>query len=532
MKQVVYIFFTLIFVGCIKTLERTNPIDGKILATVISNTPTNINASSAILGGYVSNDGGLPITEKGIVYSTSTYPTINNLKSNAGTGTASFSTTITGLSPNTTYYARAYAVNLVGVSYGSQVTFKTPITIPTVITNSVSSILNNSAIVNSTVSLDNGSTVTARGVVWSTATAPTISLVTKTRDSAGTGTFNSTITGLNALTTYYVRAYATNGLGTSYGNEIVIKTLANLPTVSTKAITNIASTYATTGGDVTNDGGAVVTARGVVWSTSSGPTTSLTTKYTDPNSGIGSFNTTITGLTVGQRYYVRAFATNSTGTSYGNEQVFTSQVVVPTLSSLTISNITSNSFNILGSITTDGGGAITDYGIVFNTFQNPTISTGYKSVIGNSTNGLISNIPISKSLTGLNRLTTYYVRSYAVNSAGVAYGSQYTVTTIAAVPTLTTADATSLTGTTVTIGGNVTDDGGSSVTLRGIVISLSSGPTVNVNLSKSTNGTGTGSFSTSFSGLTRSTKYYYRPFATNAMGTNYGPEKSFTTNAN
>jgi hypothetical protein len=532
MKQLSYIFFTLILVGCIKTLERSNPIDGKTLAVLSANTPSNVTATTAILGGYISNDGGLPITEKGVVYATSTYPTINNSKSNAGTGTSSFTTTVSGLLPNTTYYARTYAVNLVGVAYSAQVSFKTSITAPTVITNSVSSILNSTAVANSTVSLDNGATVTARGVVWSTTTAPTITLNTKTRDSSGTGTFISAITGLNALTTYYVRAYATNSIGTSYGNEIVIKTLANLPTVTTKAITNIASTYATTGGDVTNDGGAVVTARGVVWSTSSGPTTSLTTKYTDAGTGIGSFTNTITGLTVGQRYYVRAFATNSTGTAYGNEQVFTSQVVVPTLSNLLVSNITSSSINVTGTVNTDGGGTITDYGIVYGTSQNPTTLTGTKGSVGTSTNGLTTNIPIAKVISGLNRVTTYYVRAYAINSAGTGYGNQYTVTTIAAVPTLTTADATSLTVTTVTIGGSVTDDGGSSVTLRGIVISTTTGPTVDVNLSKSTNGSGTGSFSTNFSGLTRSTKYYYRPFATNAMGTNYGAEKTFTTNAN
>ena len=94
-----------------------------------------------------------------------------------------------------------------------------------------------------------------------------------------------------------------------------------LPTVTTAAVTNITQTTATSGGTVTSDGGATVTARGVCWNTSSNPTTA--NSHTTDGSGTGTFVSNLTGLTPLTLYYVRAYATNSVGTAYGNELSFT-----------------------------------------------------------------------------------------------------------------------------------------------------------------------------------------------------------------
>lgn len=94
------------------------------------------------------------------------------------------------------------------------------------------------------------------------------------------------------------------------------------PTVTTTAASSIAETSATSGGNVTSDGGATVTSYGVCWDTSSNPTKSNST--TNDGSGTGSFSSSITGLSAGTTYYVRAYATNSQGTSYGSEESFTS----------------------------------------------------------------------------------------------------------------------------------------------------------------------------------------------------------------
>jgi hypothetical protein len=173
------------------------------------------------------------------------------------------------------------------------------------------------------ISIDGGAAVTARGVCWSTSSNPTAVLSTKTIDGSGTGSFSSSITGLLAGTTYYVRGYATNSVGTAYGNQVVFTTTAlTLATLTTTAISAISNTTASSGGSISLDGGAAVTARGVCWSTSSNPTAVLSTKTID-GSGTGSFTSSITGLVAGTTYYVRAYATNSVGTAYGNQVVFT-----------------------------------------------------------------------------------------------------------------------------------------------------------------------------------------------------------------
>lgn len=140
----------------------------------------------------------------------------------------------------------------------------------------------------------------------------------------GVGSFVSDMTGLTQGTTYYVRAYATNVVGTAYGNEVTFTTSAPPPTVvSNITVTNITNTSAVFGGTVTSDGGSyTVTARGVCWGTSPNPYVQGNSHTTD-GAGLGSFSSIITGLNAGTTYYVRAYATNSIGTSYGSEVSFT-----------------------------------------------------------------------------------------------------------------------------------------------------------------------------------------------------------------
>jgi len=94
-----------------------------------------------------------------------------------------------------------------------------------------------------------------------------------------------------------------------------------IPTLSTTTASSITTTSATSGGDITDDGGAVVSARGVCWNTTGSPT--ITDNITNDGTGAGSFVSNITDLTANTLYYVRAYATNSLGTSYGNEVSFT-----------------------------------------------------------------------------------------------------------------------------------------------------------------------------------------------------------------
>lgn len=217
-----------------------------------------------------------------------------------------------------------------------------------------------------------------------------------------------------------------------------------IPVVTTTNVTGITQIDAASGGNVTNDGGAEVKSRGVCWNTSSNPTTS--NSKTSDGTGSGSFTSNISPVTPGTMYYVRAYATNSVGTGYGNEVSFTTNpVLLATLTTTIASSITQTTAVSGGNVTSDGGGAITSRGVCWGTATAP-LATGLHTTETGTTGTFTSNI------TGLTANTIYYYRAYAVNSAGTAYGDEKSFTT-EAVKTVTDIDGNVY--NTVTIGTQV-----------------------------------------------------------------------------
>jgi uncharacterized protein (TIGR02145 family) len=201
--------------------------------------------------------------------------------------------------------------------------------LPVVTTVSISAVTNTTASSGGEVTDEGGTTVTAKGICWSTVHEPTNALSTKTINGTGTGAFNSIITGLTTGATYYVRAYATNYLGTAYGNEVgfVATTQATLAILATLNASGVTTSSASCGGEVTSEGNVAVTARGICWSTSANPTTA--NQNIPIGSGAGIFTSSITGLLASTTYHVRAYAINSVGTAYGNDIFFTTYSNVP-----------------------------------------------------------------------------------------------------------------------------------------------------------------------------------------------------------
>lgn len=192
--------------------------------------------------------------------------------------------------------------------------------IPSVSTTDASSLGQTSATSGGTVISDGGSPVSSRGVCWGLSDIPNIN-DSKTIDGAGNGNFSSVLTNLNAGTKYFFRAYATNNKGTGYGDIISFTTLpATTPILTTSDLTNITHTTAVSGGNIASDGGSPVIKRGVCWSINANPT--ITDNQTSDGTGNGSFVSNLTGLLSGTTYYLRSFATNSLGTSYGEVRSF------------------------------------------------------------------------------------------------------------------------------------------------------------------------------------------------------------------
>ena len=498
-----------------------------IVPTVTTTAITAITQTTASSGGSISADGGAAVTAKGLCWSTSATPTVADSKTLDGTGTASFTSSITGLAALTTYYVRAYATNSAGTGYGTAVSFTTSsnLIIPTLgATSVVTTITQTTAISGGSITSDGNAAITAKGVCWSLTSTPTIA-DSKTTDGTGTAAFVSAITGLTPGTTYYVRAYATNSVGTGYATAVSFTTTAPvvpLPVLTTTVVSAISKTTATSGGNITSEGGAAVTARGVCWGTGTAPT--IADSKTTDASGTGVFVSALTGLTPGTTYYVRAYATNTGGTQYGAAESFTTLplAVLPVITTTAVTAIASTTATSGGNVTSDGDATVTEKGVCWSTSATPSI-TDSKTLDGTGTGSFTS------SITGLTASTTYYVSAYATNSVGTAYGTPVSFTTAAppAVPVVTTKDVILIGHATAKSGGTVTSDGGGAITEKGVCWSVNPSPTITD--SKTSDGTGNATFTSAITGLSASSAYYVRAYATNSTGTSYGAEKTFTT---
>jgi len=432
--------------------------------TVTTYDPSNVNATTATCGGDVTSDSGASVTARGICWGTSPNPTISGSHTSDGTGTGSFTSHITGLTPNTTYYVRAYATNSAGTAYGEQKIFNT--ICDTVIINiSGTTTINDSQ---STILTASG----ANSYHWST------------NDNSASISVSPTST-----TTYSVTG--TNSYGCTGTATVTVTVIPIALTVTTHNVTNITATSATCGGTVESNGGSEVISRGVCWSTS--PTPTIADNHITENAGIGSFTVTITNLSSGIAYYVRAYATNSIGTTYGEEVSFTT-------SCATLPVTISGNTNV-------------DYG------QSTTLTASGADTYQWSNGATTNEITVSPSTSGTYRVT-------GTNQYGCTGTASIYVTVNNVVPTVTTTNICNITSNSA-IGCNIVNSwGGASVTARGICWSTMPNPKVSDN--HTTDGSGTGRFTSNIQGLTPNTTYYVRAYATNSVGTGYGNEMTIT----
>ena len=269
------------------------------------------------------------------------------------------------------------------------------------------------------VTSNDGTYIITKGLCWAAHENPTTNDDFYQEAESGVGSFSISMTGLNIATTYYVRAYAVTPNGTVYGNQKVFITRDGIPEVTTDSVTNILGDGAICGGIVTDDVGLNVIVRGICWSTSPNPT--LNDSHTTNGNGMGSFSSSIIGLSVSTTYYVRAYATTTAGTGYGQQMTFTTRNGVPEVVTSSITDNYSDFATCGGIVVDDGGLPVISRGICWSTASNPTIN-GCHTVNGSGLGSFTGN------MIGLSFNTIYYVRSYASTSQATVYGNEVVFT--------------------------------------------------------------------------------------------------------
>jgi len=480
---------------CYEMVFLENDHKKSALPKLTTNAVTTFSDTTATLGGNITRTGKSPLTERGMVYATTPKPTTENHKTPVtGSETGSFNVEVSGLTANTRYYVRAYAINSEGTAYGTQVRFTT------------------TAVSNVSYILDDGSAETNFSY----------------SDNFSLGNlFNVSEDGMLTSIDIYARNSSDNT------NKQVILDIYNAQrqSIGSSAPFTLASDdwVNVSLNNIPYSGAFYVMVR---WPASETGTHGLgyDTNGTYTNAGFNWLrdNTGNWWLLheASSRYSPGVFMIRANVNTSGTGKL-TGTGKLPMLATASTA-ITATSAMLAGNIFNAGTPEYTERGIVYCTHTDPVVTCAGKMVIAGSGTGVYST-----HVSDLRANTTYYARAYAINEEGTAYGNEITFTTSdpTLLPALTTGEVTNITANSATFDGNVVNAGTPEYTERGIIYCTHTNPSITCAGKTAISGTGIGNFNTDVSSLRANTTYYARSYAISADGTFYGNEVTFTTPA-
>ena len=501
-----------------------------------TNPVSNLSSTSVTCNGTINHPGQPTYTERGFVYGFAAQPTVeeNTGKLTAAVNeNADFSTQLTDLSSNRTYYVRAYAVNTVGIAYGNDVNFTTGAVNTKVTTSAVTEISATTAVLNATIVAEGNPAYTERGFCYATATSPTISDNKKIVEKNDTSVYSVMISDLDYKTTYYVRAYAIQNGQPIYGNEVYFKTVWDATVLNTSAVSQITSSSAVLNASIVQEGQPAYTEKGFCYNSTGEQPTIANNKEEAIGYGEGPYNLNISGLESPKTYYVRAYAIQDGKPVYGNMVNFTTVYKEAQVSTSAVTRIRTTEALFNGVVTEEGEPQYTERGFVYRTSSmheftdTKIIASGVVGIAGNF-GEIVKNLTMGE---------TYYVRSYVLQDGKFIYGNEVTFSTVAP-PKVSTLETSNLVPIKIgenlifswnaTLNGCIVFEGNPSYVERGFCYGTSINPTSNRTV---VSGFGTtDNFSVMITNFSNNQVYYVRAYAKMQTGEYvYGENVTFDT---
>lgn len=480
---------------------------------------SNITSASVNCGGKVTSDGGDVVASRGLCWSKTINASVNNSKTNEGTGLGEYFSTIENLDPGTVYFIKAYAKNSEGTAYGTEVSFKTLGEVPSASLAETSGITISSAhllatinpnYVSTAVSFEFGTTANYGSSVTASG-----SPVNGNNDLSISADIQSLLPG----TVYHYRVKAVNSLGTTYSEDKTFRTLGNPPVVTLSASSNLTTSTARVSASVNaNFVSTTITFEFGTSDTYSNSATAIQSPVTG-NTGV-SVSADIQSLLPGTVYHYRVKAMNSLGTTYSEDKTFRTLGNAPLVTTPVSSNLTTSSVRVSANVNANHlTTAVTiEYG-TSETFINSS-TANLNPVTGNT------NVPVSAIVSSLNPGTLYYFRIKSQNALGITYSNKISVTTLGQAPAVITYPVTnSYTNSTILKGSVNANHLTTNVIIEyGTTLSLGS-------TKPATPITVTGQYpvivKAVLSDLIEGASYYYRIRAENSLGITMGEIKTF-----